>query len=404
MREKHVVLRLRSAQAAFETDPTARATFASGRRTGGPSDLSVGIEDLNGDDVVKIHADPTVAAVAPAVPIGLIRPANMDSPQVVSTPPDRRIAWGVTAVGADRSEYNGDGVVVAVLDTGICAKHPAFEGVSLIQKNFTEESCDDEIGHGTHCAATIFGRPVNEVRIGVATGVKRALIGKVLGKNGGSSDQIALAIQWAIENGAHVMSMSLGIDFPGLVSLWQDRLGLPRELAVSRALDGYRANVLMFERLAGYIRSLGAFNRTAVVIAAAGNESRRRENPNFVIGVSPPAVSDGVISVAALGLSEGQFGIADFSNRGATVAAPGVDIISADYRSNGLVSFSGTSMATPHVAGVAALWVQWLRKNGVLNSEQLSGKIVGSATRNGLNKEVAAIDVGAGLVQAPLKS
>ena len=84
-------------------------------------------------------------------------------------------------MGADTSSCTGNGIVVAVLDTGIDASHPAFAGVEVIQKDFTGEGDGDQHGHGTHCAGTIFGRNVNGTRIGVAMGVKKALIGKVLG-------------------------------------------------------------------------------------------------------------------------------------------------------------------------------------------------------------------------------
>jgi subtilisin family serine protease len=81
-------------------------------------------------------------------------------------------------VGADTSPFSGDGIVVAVLDTGIDASHPAFEGVDIVQKDFTGEGVGDQHGHGTHCAGTIFGRTSEGTRIGVAPGVKKALIGK----------------------------------------------------------------------------------------------------------------------------------------------------------------------------------------------------------------------------------
>jgi subtilisin family serine protease len=313
------------------------------------------------------------------------------------------VAWGIAAVSADKSTLRGEGITVAVLDTGIDAAHPAFQDTSLtlVQQNFTNEGPGDTVGHGTHCAGTIFGRPVAGLRIGVAPGVTKALIGKVLAETGGSSDQIARAVQWAVDNGAHVISMSLGIDFPGLVSRWQNDYGMPPELAVSRALDGFRANVLLFERLASFLRAQNLFGRQAVMVAAAGNESLRAKNPDFVIGVSPPAVSEGVVSVAALGQGGNGWEIADFSNRGASIAAPGVGIVSAEANTKGLVSMNGTSMATPHVAGVCVLWAQWLKANGVLNFEQLSGKVLGTATRKGFKTGVAADDIGAGLVQAP---
>jgi subtilisin family serine protease len=154
-------------------------------------------------------------------------------------------------------------------------------------------------GHGIHCAGTIFGRDVGGTRIGVAPGVKKALIGKVIGPGGGSSDSIADAINWAIEDGAHVISMSLGIDFPGFVKALEAS-GLPTEAAVTRALEGYRANVQLFERLASLGRTRGLFGQTTLIVPAAGNESRRTGTSAYEIAVAPPAVAEGVISVAAL--------------------------------------------------------------------------------------------------------
>ena len=115
---------------------------------------------------------------------------------------------------------------MAVLDTGIDAAHAAFAGVSIVERDFTGEGNGDQHGHGTHCAGTIFGRDVQNTRIGVAPGVTKAFIGKVLGTNGGASDEIVNAIQWAVDQGAHVISMSLGMDFPGFVDFLVNTEGL----------------------------------------------------------------------------------------------------------------------------------------------------------------------------------
>jgi subtilisin family serine protease len=270
-----------------------------------------------------------------------------------------------------------------------------------VRKNFTAAGDDDEHGHGTHCAGTIFGRNTNGTRIGVAPGVTKALIGKVLGQGGGSSDKIADAILWAVENGAHVISMSLGIDFPGLVKRLIDN-GFPPELASSRALEAYRLNVQLFEKLASLVRGRAAFSgQPTLLVAAAGNESERDINPDFEIAVSPPAVSEGMISVAALGQGDpAGLTIASFSNTGANLSGPGVAIVSAK-RGGGLASMSGTSMATPHVAGVAALWAEKITQTRTLNAFEWLGRLTGSAASTSLKPGFDPFDVGAGLAMAP---
>jgi subtilisin family serine protease len=188
-------------------------------------------------------------------------------------------------------------------------------------RDFTGQGAGDADGHGTHCAGTVFGRDVNGVRIGVARGVQQAVIGKVIGANGGATPQLLDAILWAVERGAHVISMSIGIDFPA----YQQRLvasGFPPDVATSKALDAYRENVLLFERLAAMIKAGAYLGRTSLLIAAAGNESRRDRDPRFSVGCGPPAVSDGFISVAGVEENGGQWRAAPFSNINATVAAP----------------------------------------------------------------------------------
>ena len=90
-------------------------------------------------------------------------------------------------------------------------------------------------------------------RIGVARNIKRALIGKVLGEGGGSSATLARAIHWALEEGAHVISMSLGIDFPGYVDWLVNTRNMQVAPATSLALEEYRANVNLFTELARFV-------------------------------------------------------------------------------------------------------------------------------------------------------
>lgn len=385
MKEKHVVLR-----------KVGRRDDTLGEESTSPGGLRVEVTELSPNAVPSVTRHADVLAVAPSIPMRLIAPRDVAN---IVVPAADQIAWGVHAVGADTSAFNGDGIVVAVLDTGIDASHPAFAGVQIIQEDFTGEGNGDAHGHGTHCAGTIFGRATGGRRIGVAPGVKKALIGKVLGNEGGSSEQIVSAIHWAVEGGANVISMSLGMDFPGLVKEWEER-GLPVALATSRALEGYRANVILFERLASLVRAMGSFGQVTAIVAAAGNESERDVNPDFEIAVSPPAVSEGIISVAALGQGPQGFTVAPFSNTGATLSGPGVDIISAKP-GGGFVTMSGTSMATPHVAGVTALWAQKLKAANSLRTVDLVSRLVGSSVSEGIKAGFDPFDIGAGLVRAP---
>nr|NLI51190.1 S8 family serine peptidase [Propionibacterium sp.] len=360
-----------------------------------PRPPRVDVDELKPARAAAVRQHRSTMAMAPVMPMKLIQPVAIGEADAAAAGP----TWGVRAVGADTSPWTGAGVVVAVLDTGIDPNHPAFAGVQLVRRNFTEEGDDDAHGHGTHCAGTIFGRDVAGTRIGVARGVQKALIGKVLGEGGGGSDQIVQAINWAVGEGANVLSMSLGIDFPGYVAYLEGK-GVPTDLATSMALEGYRTNVDLFEAIAALVSAQAGFGRTALLVAAAGNESRRDVNADYEIAVSPPAVAKGFVSVAALADAASGFAIADFSNTGARVAGPGVNVVSAK-RGGGLVSMSGTSMATPHVAGVAALWAQKLAAENSLDLRNLEARLTGTASAARLVAGFDPVDVGVGMVQAP---
>jgi subtilisin family serine protease len=393
MNVRHVILRTTP---AATRDPFLGALSAPTVEESVAAGVSVEVDDIDTHTIPALSGSAEVLAIAPVIPMKLIAPVEeQDAAQPSATP----VTWGVKAVGADTSPFSGDGIVVAVLDTGIDASHPAFAGVDIIQKDFTGEGNGDQHGHGTHCAGTIFGRTTDGTRIGVAPGVTKALIGKVLGAEGGSSGQIVRAIQWAVDNGANVISMSLGMDFPGFQAQLQGA-GFPAELATSLALEGYRTNVQLFARLASLIVAQETFGQAAVTVAAAGNESQREIDPNFEIAVSPPAVAEGVVSVAALGEGDQGLTVARFSNTGANVSGPGVQIVSAKA-GGGLTAKSGTSMAAPHVAGLAALWAEKIKAISSLSNLQLTARLIGSATTDGLQAGLDPFDIGAGLVRAP---
>jgi subtilisin family serine protease len=390
MKQQYVILRGLAGQAR---DIFLGANTAAIDRT--VAALEVSVDKLSRRDLLTVSRDPSIIGIAPVMPMKLIAPVLV-SDALEGVP--GTVEWGIQAVQAHTSSFDGSGIVVAVLDTGIDKTHTAFAGATIVEKDFTGAGNGDIHGHGTHCAGTIFGRDVGGMRIGVARGVEKALIGKVLGPQGGSSDKIAEAILWAVDGGANVISMSLGIDFPGAVKQWEQTM--PTEMAVSRALEGYRANVQLFERLAALVRAQSIFGKTAIIVAAAGNESQRGVNPDFEIAVAPPAVSEGLVSVAALGQSAGGYAVAPFSNTGANIAGPGVDIVSAK-KGGGLQGMSGTSMATPHVAGIAALWAQKIKATGFLTEKILTARLISSGTLTSMASGFDPFDVGAGMVCAP---
>jgi subtilisin family serine protease len=354
---------------------------------------TLGTRELN-----DVRRAPEVIRTAPVMPVMLIQPKSEADPAGVQDPPG--VAWGVEAVGALTSPFTGAGVTVAVLDTGIDGSHEAFRGKTIVQKDFTGEGDGDNNGHGTHCAGTVLGVEVGGLRIGVAPGVSKALIGKVLNRQGGgNTEQILNGLLWAVEEGANVVSMSIGFDFPGYVKSMVSQ-GMLVEPATSQALSAYRENVRLFDALADLVRAHSSMFAKTILVAAAGNESAR---PTYEIATAPPAAADGFISVGALQQIVGpgrKLGVAAFSNALPVVSAPGVSVKSA-RAGGGLASMSGTSMATPHVAGVAALWLQQINSvNPGASIRQLEGRLIGSASLEGI-ADAERPNAGAGIVQAP---
>jgi subtilisin family serine protease len=309
--------------------------------------------------------------------------------------------WAIAAVGADKTKFTGAGVSVAILDSGIDRNHPAFAGMNIVPKDFTGEGDEDTRGHGTHCAGIVFGRDVGGARIGVARGITTAFSVKVLKKDGsGDTGMLIEGLQWAARRKVDIASMSLGLDFPGMVA---DRIrkGWPEELAISQGLVAYRANLRIFDALMNLLKTQGGLSTAPLIIAAAGNQSRRRERSDFRIGLSLPAAALDVISVGAVSREGDHYRIADFSNAWPVLCAPGVDIVSA-WPGGTLRSSNGTSMAGPVVCGVAALWLEKLRKSGRrVDATGLAARLRSSATRSGLLDPFDPADYGEGMVAAP---
>lgn len=227
-----------------------------------------------------------------------------------------------------RGRVTGRGVKVAVLDTGI-VEHDTLPTPVAAESFIRGESVRDGNGHGTHCAGTVLSRDED---IGVAPEAG-LIVGKVLSNRGsGSSSGIAAGVRWATEQGADVISMSLGGGSP-----YQPTIDAIRE-----AMDA------------------GVW----VTIAAGNSGFSGRGNT-----IGWPARSGEGICTAAY-RSDGS--IAGFSSGGSQIiwACPGQQILSCATR-GGFVMMSGTSMATPFGAGLAALIIELMRREG---SPTMKGK------------------------------
>lgn len=238
--------------------------------------------------------------------------------EVFDTPPKDTVDWGLNFITVQKAwtKTKGKGIKVAVLDTGCQLDHPDLSGQIVGSADFTGDGVDDKNSHGTHCAGVIAAKENGDGVIGVAPESK-LLIGKVLNNSGsGASTWIANGVRWAIRSGANIISMSLGSN------------SYSREIhdAVKEAVA---SNV--------------------IVVAAAGNSGPGTIN---YPGAHPEVICVGAVDAAGR--------IANFSsqNREVDVAAPGVNILSTIPR-NRWAKMSGTSMATPLVAGVVALVQSW---------------------------------------------
>jgi len=305
--------------------------------------------------------------------------------------------WGIQAINVRSSKLTGKDVRIAVLDTGFDFTHPDFAGRVIHRKSFVGRQAKDREGHGTFCAGIAGGdrKGKSGARYGVAPGV-RLYVGKILDDAGEGSDGSALAgIEWALEKGCQVISMSFGA-----------------------AVEAGTAYSEIFEDVAKT-----AMDNNCLLIAATGNESDREEG--VIAPVNHPANCPSVIAVAALteGLKVANYscagkggakrgrgrgvGAGAGAGRGVlaggavsatvadvvNIAAPGDNILSASV-GGGYETESGTSMATPFVAGVAALL--WEQHPGA-SAREIWDKLIGQVLP--LGGSVA--DVGAGMVYMP---
>jgi subtilisin family serine protease len=261
--------------------------------------------------------------------------------------------WGLVRCRVPPSTRSGLGIRVAILDTGADLRHPDFAGRSFTTRTFVGQPVQDLHGHGTHCMGTACGPlapPGRTPRYGIAYR-SRIFVGKVLTNSGsGTSASVLAGMNWAIANRCEVISMSLGSQTP-----------------VQAAYTAAGA---------------AALRNGCLIIAAAGNAGA---------STGAPANSPTIMAVASL---DPTLRPSSFSNHSKIeIAAPGRDVFSALPMPRRYGIMSGTSMATPHVAGCAALWAQ---SSAALRGSNLWRRLQSSARR----LPFPASRVGSGLVQA----
>jgi serine protease len=294
---------------------------------------ATGLEKETREELITLtdHVDETLARIAHDPRVEGVEPLAKVRMLFVPNDPLYKEQWHMDRIGAPRAwDYaTGRGVVVAVVDTGIaCEDHDPFVKLSDLEQtacvggwNFVtnNEHANDDQGHGTHVAGTIAQSTDNGLgAVGVAFHARLMPV-KVLNESGwGTTADVADGIRWAAEHGADVINLSLG--------------GSRNSSVLQKAVDF-------------------ALSKGVVVVAAAGNSGG---------AVGYPGASEGVIGVSA---SDPDDKIAKFSSRGPAVdiAAPGVSVTQQTICKKGrekcenYPAYNGTSMASPHVAGAAAL-------------------------------------------------
>lgn len=307
--------------------------------------------------IAMVEPERVVRAIEPAAPAARYGPI-----------PETSLTWGLQAIGADVSTATGAGVRVAVLDTGLDLGHPDLAGRTVVSRSFVRgEQVQDGHGHGTHCIGTACGprSPATSPGYGVAH-ESDIYAGKVLNNSGSGADGgILEGISWAATNGCRVVSMSLG--------------------APTEPGQPYSR---VFEQAAQRAMQLGT-----IIIAAAGNESDR--SSGYIAPVGHPANCPSIMAVGAV---DAQHRIANFSSGTrdsigvVDLVGPGVDVYSSWPMPIRYRRISGTSMATPHVAGVAAL----IAGQRQARPDEIWAQLIQTARRLNL----PSTDVGAGMVQA----
>jgi len=330
-------------------------------------------------EALRVCTEQSLLSIEPERAIEVAHSANAGSSEATAFQPfagferpfdETADTWGLQATRVTASRFTGRGVRVAILDSGLDVDHPDFAGRAIVSASFvSDSSVHDTNGHGTYCAGVACGPVVAHQgpRYGVASAAD-LYVGKIVDHHGSGADgDILTGIDWAVRNDCAVISLSVG----------------------ATVMRGEPYSTI-FEQVAERALAAGT-----LIVGATGNTSLR---PDCIAPVDHPANCPSILAVSAVDC----YGrIAPFSCGGVhhegsqvDIAGPGVAVRSSWPRPALYRAHSGTSMASPHVAGIAALM---LEANPSLRGRQLRDQLRRSARPLGL----PARDVGAGLVQAP---
>jgi subtilisin len=335
----------RLSQVTIGSDATANPSWLIGF-TNKPSQAATDlVKSLGGKISFTYTLIPAIAATMPSSAADALK----RNPLVAYVEPDGvahatadTIPWGITKVKADQVwplPNTGVGVKLAILDTGIDYTHSDLSANYRGGYDYVNNDTDpkDDNGHGTHCAGIAGAKANGADVVGVAPDVSLFAV-KVLNSAGsGSYSQIIAGLQWAVTNGMQICSMSFG--------------GNSGSTSLQAACDNAKA--------------AGVF-----LVAAAGNDGNSSGTGD---SVDYPGRYSSCVAIAATDSADVR---AYFSSTGPAVclSAPGVSVLS-DKLGGSTITYSGTSMATPHVAGIAALLIA----SGVTGPDNLKSRLIATA-------------------------
>jgi subtilisin family serine protease len=301
--------------------------------------------EVTKDSIFELAKDQDVVAIIPNQQIHLIEPKFVEYDDLAKGEIKRKMTWGMSHLEIDKlwstGNTHGKDKKVAVLDTGVYGVHAALQGrvkefvvIDPLGRRINTSPEFDAHGHGTHVCGTIAGSDIGNIAIGVAPEAELYVAGVLVGE--ATLSTLIEGISWAVEQSVDIINMSLGFSYyePKFDEIFKILLDLD-----------------------------------VLPVVAIGNENHGN--------TSSPGSAQSALSVGALELAQsGQTDIASFSSGASLVfpsstgtirvdkpdvVAPGVQVLSAvppRRGTHGLIEhgyMDGTSMATPHVSGVAAL-------------------------------------------------